>query len=101
MLLSPPPNSPQNLSSFHSLSVQLLRSLQSTVQTHSSSFAASISTHNSFHAALIQAQTEVREARATLTEAKEALSGERKAEVGALWGRGRMVKDMLGLLDVM
>ena len=101
MLLTPVPNSPLTLSSFHALSVSLLRSLQSTVQTHSSSFAASISTHNSFFNSLTQAQVEVREARATLAEAKEALSGERKAEVGALWGRGRMVKEMLGLLDVM
>jgi hypothetical protein len=43
----------------------------------------------------------VREARRALSEAKEALSGERKAEVGALWARGRIVKEMISVLDVM
>lgn len=101
MLLNPPPNSPLTLRAFQKLSENLLRSLQTTVQTHSSAFASSISTHNSFLVALSQAQTQVREARKVLSEAKEALSGERKAEVGALWARGRIVKEMISVLDVM
>lgn len=86
---------------FTNLSDSLLNSLQSTVQTHSASFASSISTHNAFLSSLNQSQQDVRSTKAMLNETKEALRGEKRAEINALSSRGRAVKDMMDLLDTM
>lgn len=92
---------PNALYNFQDLSDALLSSLQSTVQTHSASFASSISTHNSFLASLNQSQQEVRQTKAMLVETKEALRGEKRAEINALSSRGRAIKDMMDTLDTM
>ncbi|CDZ98314.1 Exocyst complex subunit Sec8 [Phaffia rhodozyma] len=92
--------SSERLGSFQNLADALLDSLQSTVHSHSSSFASALSTHNTFLHKLTQAQKEVRDAKNSLLESKESLRGERNAEIGALWSRGRVVRDTLSLLDV-
>jgi exocyst complex component 4 len=86
---------------FQQLSDSLLGSLQSTVQTHSASFASSISTHNSFLGSLAQSQREVRQTKVMLVETKEALRGEKRAEINALSSRARVIKEMMDTLDTM
>ena len=75
-------------------------SLQKAVQGHFQTFAASLPTHANFVATLERAQAQVKSSREALKEAREGISGQRKAELASVRARERMVREMLQVLDL-
>ncbi|KAI6007185.1 Sec8 exocyst complex component-specific domain-containing protein [Pisolithus albus] len=75
-----------------------LDSFQSTKATLSQALKGSLPHHTALLNHLGLAQTQVRETRTALQEAKEAL-GSRRADLVQLWSRGQMLEEMIRLLD--
>lgn len=103
-LLSPqstslPPH--PSLSSFVKLHESLSSALQSSVQSHFQSFAASLPAHANFLTTLSRAQDQVRTSKQALREAREGFAGRGKSELAGVRGRERTVRDMLQMLDTM
>lgn len=103
-LLSPqstslPPH--PSLSSFSKLHDSLSAALQSSVQAHFQSFAASLPAHAQFLTTLSRAQDQVRTSKAALKEAREGFAGKGKSELAGVRARERTVRDMLKILDTM
>ena len=94
-----PPHPP--LSSFLKLHDALSNALQSSVQAHFQSFAASLPAHASFLATLGRAQQQIRASKEALNDARDSFAGKGKAELAGIKARERMVRDMLELLDTM
>jgi exocyst complex component 4 len=103
-LLSPQSTSlPQHpsLSSFMKLHDSLSAALQSSVQGHFQSFAASLPAHASFVSTLTRAQDQVRTSKNALKEARDGFGGKGKSELAGIRARERTVRDMLQILDTM
>jgi len=103
-LLSPQTTSlPQHpsLTSFTKLHNSLSLALQSSVQGHFQSFAASLPAHASFVTTLSRAQDQVRTSKAALKEARDGFGGKGKSELAGIRARERTVRDMLKILDIM
>jgi exocyst complex component 4 len=103
-LLSPqstslPPH--PSLSSFSKLHESLSAALQSSVQAHFQSFAASLPAHAQFLTTLSRAQDQVRTSKAALKEARDGFAGKGKSELAGVRARERTVRDMLKILDTM
>ena len=103
-LLSPqstslPPH--PSLSSFSKLHDSLSAALQSSVQAHFQSFAASLPAHAQFLTTLSRAQDQVRTSKTALKEARDGFSGKGKSELAGIRTRERTVRDMLKILDTM
>ena len=103
-LLSPqstslPPH--PSLSSFSKLHDSLSAALQSSVQAHFQSFAASLPAHAQFLATLSRAQDQVRASKTALKEARDGFAGKGKSELAGVRARERTVRDMLKILDTM
>lgn len=104
-LLSRSPSSslPQHppLSSFMRLHDSLSVALQSAVQSHFQTFAASLPAHANFLATLARAQQQVKKSKEDLKAAREGFAGKGKSELAGVRARERMVRDMLKILDTM
>jgi exocyst complex component 4 len=104
-LLSQSPSSslPQHpaLSSFMSLHGALSTALQTAVQSHFQTFAASLPAHASFVATLGRAQQQVKKSKGDLREARDGFAGKGKSELAGVRARERVVRDMLKILDTM
>jgi exocyst complex component 4 len=103
-LLSPqstslPPH--PSLSSFSRLHDSLSAALQSSVQAHFQSFAASLPAHAQFLTTLSRAQEQVRTSKSALKEARDGFAGKGKSELAGVRARERTVRDMLKILDTM
>jgi len=103
-LLSPqstslPPH--PSLSSFSRLHDSLSSALQSSVQAHFQSFAASLPSHAEFLTTLSRAQDQVRTSKTALKEARDGFAGTGKSELASVRARERTVRDMIKLLDTM
>lgn len=103
-LLSPqstslPPH--PSISSFLKLHDSLSSALQSSVQSHFQSFAASLPAHADFLTTLGRAQDQVRTSRQALRDAREGFAGRGKSELAGVRGRERTVREMLQMLDTM
>jgi exocyst complex component 4 len=103
-LLSPqstslPPH--PSLSSFSKLHDSLSAALQSSVQAHFQSFAASLPAHAQFLTTLGRAQDQVRSSKIALKEARDGFAGKGKSELAGIRTRERTVRDMLKILDTM
>lgn len=90
-----------SLSSFLRLHDALSSSLQSAVQAHFQSFAASLPAHASFLSTLGRAQQQVRTSKDALKEAREGFAGKGRSELAGFRARERVVRDVLKILDVM
>jgi exocyst complex component 4 len=90
-----------SLSSFLKLHDALSSSLQSAVQAHFQSFAASLPAHASFLSTLARAQQQVRTSKDALKEARDGFAGKGKSELAGVRARERVVRDMLKILDIM
>jgi len=90
-----------SLSSFLKLHDALSSSLQSAVQGHFQSFAASLPAHASFLSTLARAQQQVRTSKDALKEARDGFAGRGKSELAGVRARQRVVRDMLRILDIM
>jgi len=90
-----------SLSSFLKLNDALSSSLQSAVQAHFQSFAASLPAHASFLSTLARAQQQVRTSKDALKEARDGFAGKGKSELAGVRARERVVRDMLKILDIM
>ncbi|ORY27686.1 Sec8 exocyst complex component-specific domain-domain-containing protein [Naematelia encephala] len=88
-----------SLSSFMRLHDALSSSLQSAVQAHFQSFAASLPAHATFIATLSRAQQQVRNSQKALREARDGFAGKGKSELSGVRARERQVRDMLRILD--
>ena len=80
---------------------ELSDALQSAVQAHFQSFAASLPAHSSFNSTLGRAQQQTNSSKTALREAREAFAGKGKAELAGVKTREKTVRDMLSLLDTM
>lgn len=100
-LLSKSPSSHPSLPSFIRLHEALSVALQSAVQAHFQSFAASLPAHAQFITTLSRAQDQVRTSRESLKEARDGFAGKGKSELAGVRARERTVRDMLSLLDTM
>jgi exocyst complex component 4 len=89
------------LSSFTKLHDSLSAALQSSVQSHFQSFAASLPSHAHFLTTLSRAQDQVRTSKAALKEARDGFAGKGKSELSGVRARERTVRDMLKILDTM
>ena len=89
------------LSSFLKLHDALSSSLQSAVQAHFQSFAASLPAHATFLSTLGRAQQSVRSSKDALREARDGFAGKGKSELAGVRARERVVRDMLNILDIM
>lgn len=103
-LLSPqstslPPH--PSLSSFSKLHDSLSAALQSSVQAHFQSFAASLPAHAQFLTTLSRAQDQVRLSKSALKEARDGFGGKGKSELAGVRARERTVRHMLKILDIM
>lgn len=103
-LLSPqttslPPH--PSISSFLKLHDSLSSALQSSVQAHFQSFAASLPAHADFLSTLGRAQDQVRASRESLRNARDGFAGKGKSELAGVRARERTVRDMLQILDTM
>lgn len=78
----------------------LSSSLQTAVQAHFQTFAASLPTHSNFVHTLERAQEQVKTSRDALKEAREGISDKGKAELASVRARERMVREMLQILDI-
>jgi exocyst complex component 4 len=87
------------LDDFQALHQSLSTSLQSAVQGHFQSFAASLPAHASFLATLGRAQQQVRTSKDALKDARDGFAGKGKAELASIRAREEMVRDMLKILD--
>lgn len=67
---------------------------------HYQAFAASLPHHASLLNHLGSSQTQIKEARTSLQESKEAL-GNRRADLVQMWNRGQILEEMLRILDQM
>lgn len=94
-------NSHPSLSAFLRLHDALSASLQTAVQAHFQSFAASLPAHAQFITTLSTAQDQVRSSRDSLKEARDGFAGKGKSELAGVRARERTVRDMLRLLDTM
>ena len=90
-----------SLSSFLKLHDALSSSLQSAVQGHFQSFAASLPAHATFLSTLGRAQQSVRSSKDALKEARDGFAGRGKSELAGVRARERVVRDMLNILDIM
>ncbi|KAI6162039.1 Sec8 exocyst complex component-specific domain-containing protein [Pisolithus thermaeus] len=88
----------KSLDSFKSTKVTLSQALKGSVDKHYKAFADALPHHTALLNHLGLAQTQVRETRTALQEAKEAL-GSRRADLVQLWSRGQMLEEMIRLLD--
>lgn len=103
-LLAPQSTSlPQHppLAAFLKLHNSLSLALQSSVQGHFQSFAASLPAHASFLTTLGRAQDQVRTSKTALKEARDGFGGKGKSELAGIRARERTVRDMLKILDIM
>ncbi|WVF66723.1 hypothetical protein IAT40_001465 [Kwoniella sp. CBS 6097] len=87
------------ISSFLRLHESLSTSLQTAVQAHFQSFAASLPAHATFIATLSKAQEQVKKSKEALREARDGFAGKGKSELAGIRARERMVRDMLKILD--
>lgn len=103
-LLSPssttlPPH--PSLSSFLQLHETLSTALQSSVQSHFQSFAASLPAHADFLVTLGRAQSQVKSSKQALRDARDGFHGGQKSELASVRARERTVRDILAVLDIM
>lgn len=89
-----------DLREFLQVHTNLSSSLQTAVQAHFQTFAASLPTHSHFVQTLERAQTQVKTSRDALKEARDGINGKGKAELASVRARERMVREMLQILDV-
>ncbi len=106
------------LSAFLALQTSLASALQQAVQKHYQTYAASLPAHAALLDSMSRAQSMVREAKKQLRESRELLTGGagggggaadptspatggKRAEMGVLWAKERMLRDMLKTLDTM
>ena len=80
---------------------ELSDALQSAVQAHFQSFAASLPAHSSFNSTLGRAQQQTKTSKTALREARAAFAGKGKGELAGVKSREKSVRDMLSLLDTM
>lgn len=90
-----------SLASFLNLHDSLSSALQTSVQSHFQSFAASLPAHADFLSTLSRAQDQVRTSKQELKDAREGFAGRGKTELAGIRGRERTVRDMLKILDTM
>jgi exocyst complex component 4 len=90
-----------SLSSFLRLHDALSASLQSAVQSHFQSFAASLPAHAQFVTTLATAQNQVRSSKESLKLARDGFAGKGKSELAGVRARERTVREMLQILDTM
>ena len=88
------------LSTFLKLHDALSSSLQSAVQAHFQSFAASLPAHATFLSTLGRAQQQVRLSKDALKEARDGFAGKGKNELAGIRARERVVRDMLRVVDI-
>ncbi|KAI6047781.1 exocyst complex component sec8 [Pisolithus marmoratus] len=93
-------SSGKNLDSFKRTKATLSQALKGSVDKHYKAFADALPHHSALLNHLGLAQTQVKETRIALQEAKEAL-GSRRADLVQLWSRGQMLEEMIRLLDDM
>ncbi|ORX36436.1 Sec8 exocyst complex component-specific domain-domain-containing protein [Kockovaella imperatae] len=79
---------------------ELSMALQSAVQSHFQTFAASLPSHSAFLSTLIRAQEQAKNSKIALREAREGFAGRGKSELASIKSREKTVRDMLSLLDV-
>ena len=80
---------------------ELSMALQTAVQSHFQSFAASLPAHAMFLTTLERAQEQAKSSKKALREAREGFAGKGKGELAGVKAREKTIRDMLGLLDVM
>ena len=90
-----------SLQSFLRMHEALSASLQTSVQAHFQSFAASLPTHATFLTTLDRAQDQVVSSRQSLRDSRAGFAGKGKTELASVKIREKAVRDMLGMLDSM
>ncbi|ETW86911.1 hypothetical protein HETIRDRAFT_377575 [Heterobasidion irregulare TC 32-1] len=91
-------NSGKDIGSFRRTKSMLSKTLKGSVDKHYQAFAASLPHHASLLNHLGTTQTQIRGARGSLLEAKEAL-GSKRADLVQMWTRGQTLEEMIRLLD--
>jgi exocyst complex component 4 len=89
------------LASFSRLHETLSAALQTAVQSHFQTFAASLPQHATFLATLGRAQDQVKQSKTELNNARDGFAGKGKGELAGIRARERQVRDMLRILDTM
>lgn len=89
------------LASFNRLHENLSLALQSAVQSHFQTFAASLPQHATFLTTLGRAQDQVKLSKQELNDARDGFAGKGRGELAGIRARERQVRDMLRILDTM
>ncbi|KAH9996469.1 Sec8 exocyst complex component-specific domain-containing protein [Russula vinacea] len=88
----------KDMESFRRTKRMLSEALQGSVDKHFQAFAAALPHHASLLSHLGDTQTQIKNARAALQEAKDAL-GNKRADLVQMWSRGQVLEEMLRILD--
>ncbi|KAL0951436.1 hypothetical protein HGRIS_008128 [Hohenbuehelia grisea] len=88
----------KDMESFRRTKNMLSKALKGSVDKHYKEFADSLPHHSSIMNHLNASQSQVKEARVALQEAKEAL-GNKRTDLVQLWSRGQTLEEMMRLLD--
>ncbi|KAG2122034.1 Sec8 exocyst complex component-specific domain-containing protein [Suillus cothurnatus] len=88
----------KGIESFRQTKVMLSHALKGSVDKHHKAFADALPHHAALLNHLGLAQTQIKQSKTALAEAKEAL-GNKRADLVQLWSRGQVLEDMMRLLD--
>ncbi|KAG2350162.1 hypothetical protein BDR05DRAFT_978965 [Suillus weaverae] len=88
----------KGIESFRQTKVMLSHALKGSVDKHHKAFADALPHHAALLNHLGLAQTQIKQSKTALMEAKEAL-GNKRADLVQLWSRGQVLEEMMRLLD--
>ncbi|KAI9513074.1 Sec8 exocyst complex component-specific domain-containing protein [Russula earlei] len=88
----------KDMGSFRRTKLMLSQALKGSVDKHFQAFAAALPHHSSLLSHLGDTQTQIKNARTVLQEAKDAL-GNKRADLVQMWTRGQTLEEMLRILD--
>ncbi|KAG2154660.1 Sec8 exocyst complex component-specific domain-containing protein [Suillus clintonianus] len=88
----------KDIESFRRTKVMLAQALKGSVDKHHKAFADALPHHAALLNHLGLAQTQIKQSKTALMEAKEAL-GNKRADLVQLWSRGQVLEEMMRLLD--
>ncbi|KAG2159664.1 Sec8 exocyst complex component-specific domain-containing protein [Suillus bovinus] len=88
----------KGIESFRQTKVMLSHALKGSVDKHHKAFADALPHHAALLNHLGLTQTQIKQSKTALMEAKEAL-GNKRADLVQLWSRGQVLEEMMRLLD--
>ncbi|KAG1757763.1 Sec8 exocyst complex component-specific domain-containing protein [Suillus lakei] len=88
----------KDIESFRQTKVMLSHALKGSVDKHHMAFADALPHHAALLNHLGLTQTQIKQSKTALIEAKEAL-GNKRADLVQLWSRGQVLEEMMRLLD--